>query len=571
MGEMVKEQKKFGKKQINIIGHPGTGKTTTLANKLINLLEVAEPDEIVATSFSRSASRRMIQKLREFSINADDLKYFRTTHSLAAAALDLKEESQFVFPEDAEAFFKEHGIEYWKKHTTIDDIELYGYIGSYDIDFALGNRLQAYYQFLKRVRVHDDAITTAIKRREFFDRFGLEKHSSAWVLEIYEAWEAEKKLKGKYEYEDMLVEALEDERFPTRAAFGLVDEAQDLSPLQIELLSLWLRDAEKVFVAFDVMQTIYFFNGSSPHLILSLQRDEEKILDRSYRVPKVPWEYAKRIALLNNIRTVEKVRPAEKEGDLLFIRRDDVPKVLRRLQQQHSNAFLLFRRNDWVLDFIGDLFKKEGLLLKGMGHIATLAQDPYFELQYNCIYKLYHDELPTFEEIRSIITRIPAEYLKRGVKTRFVKRPEEALKQFRERKVQRLLSGASEEKQRGDASLFYSFFRRIDSVKELQRILEEPRVHFGSGHRGQFIREILTSINEQSPPFNSMNAYAGTYHSAKGLEADNVILFDYLPPRKADLFEERCLTFVGLTRTKNNVYIVPVENFEGIIERDIMR
>jgi len=560
----VRERMKFGKKQINIIGHPGTGKTTTLANQLMNLLEVAEPDEILATSFSRSAARRMIQKLREFGINADDLKFFRTTHSLAAAALDLKEESQFIFPEDAARFFKEHGIEYKKKHTTIDDIELYGYVGPFDIDFVLGNRLQAYYQFLKRVKIHDDAIETAIKRREFFDRFELEKHTSAWVLEIYEEWEAEKKLKGKYEYEDMLVEALEDERFPTRAAFGLVDEAQDLSPLQIKLLSLWLRDAEKVFVAFDVMQTIYFFNGSSPELILSLQKDKEIILDRSFRVPKVPWEFAKKIAKLNDIRTVEKVRPAEREGDVLFIERDNVSKVLRR--HSEGTIFLLFRRNDWALDFIGDLFRKERLLLKGMGHIATLAQDKYFELQYNCILKLYHNELPTFEEIRSIITKIPAEYLKRGIKTRFVKKPEEALKLFREKKAQKALSGEGD-----DVSLFYSFFRRIGSVKELQEILAEPRVYFGSGRRGQFIREILTAIDENSPPFNSMNAYAGTYHSAKGLEADNVILFDYLPPRKADLFEERCLTFVGLTRTKNNAYIVPVENFEGIIERDIMR
>ena len=37
------------------------------------------------------------------------------------------------------------------------------------------------------------------------------------------------------------------------------------------------------------------------------------------------------------------------------------------------------------------------------------------------------------------------------------------------------------------------------------------------------------------------------------------------------MFEERCLTFVGMTRTKDRAFIVPVEGYEGIIERDIMR
>ena len=555
---------KFGQKQIDIIGHPGTGKTTTLAEKLIQILDRTEPDAVLCTSFSRSAARSMIKKLKEHGLDVDALKYFRTVHSLAAQALDLKDPSQFVQPVDASRFFSEMGIEYEKMCSTIDDIELYGYIGSYNVSDALGNRLQAYFQFLKKVKIYDDEIRRAILSREFYDRFGInERYASAWIYEIYDAWEDEKWRSGKYEYEDMLVEALEEEKFPVSAHFGLIDEAQDLSPLQAELLSLWLRGAEEVYVAFDVMQTIYFFNGSSPSLILSLPRDEVRILDRSYRVPRVPWEHAKQIALLNGIDTVRQVKPAAREGDVSFITKREIPRLLK----PSRNTFILFRSNEAALSFIAELFRKENILVRGMGHIATLAQDGYFRMQYSCIHKLWHDELPTFEEIRSIITRIPAKYLKRGVKTTFARRPDEARAKLEAKQMQKTL----EIEKTQDASLFYSLFKNVGSVPELQDILLEPRVFFGKGHRGEFIRKILTAIKPSSPSFSMANAFAGTYHSAKGLEADNVILFDYLPPRKADMFEERCLTFVGMTRTKDRAFIVPVEGYEGIIERDIMR
>jgi len=507
----------------------------------------------------------MIKKLKEQGLDVDSLKYFRTVHSLAAQALDLKDPSQFIQPADASRFFNEMGIEYEKTGSTIDDIELYGYIGSYNVSDALGNRLQAYFQFLKKVKIYDGDIRSAIFSREFYDRFGInERYASAWVYEIYDAWEDEKQRSGKYEYEDMLVEALEDKKFPASPKFGLIDEAQDLSPLQAELLSLWLESAEEVYVAFDVMQTIYFFNGSSPSLILSLPKDEIQILDHSYRVPRVPWEHAKRIALLNGIGTVKKVKPAAREGDVSFITKREIPRLLN---PSHS-TFILFRSNEAALTFIAELFRKENILVRGMGHIATLAQDNYFRMQYGCIHKLWHDVLPTFEEIRSIITRIPAKYLKRGVKTMFSKRPDEARAMLEEKQMQKSLEIETLAR---DSSLFYSLFKNVGSVPELQDILLEPRVFFGKGHRGEFIRKILTAIKPSSPSFSMANAFAGTYHSSKGLEADDVILFDYLPPRKADMFEERCLTFVGLTRTKDRAFIVPVEGYEGIIERDIMR
>jgi len=69
----------------------------------------------------------------------------------------------------------------------------------------------------------------------------------------------------------------------------------------------------------------------------------------------------------------------------------------------------------------------------------------------------------------------------------------------------------------------------------------------------------------------SIKDFVGTYHSVKGLECDTVILFDWLPPKQSDIREERNLAFVGLTRARDNVFIVPVQKIahRGVLERDL--
>ncbi len=50
--------------------------------------------------------------------------------------------------------------------------------------------------------------------------------------------------------------------------FFVVDEYQDVSPLQHELLTLWLGDRNDLCVVGDASQTIYSFAGATPDYLL---------------------------------------------------------------------------------------------------------------------------------------------------------------------------------------------------------------------------------------------------------------------------------------------------------------
>ena len=51
----------------------------------------------------------------------------------------------------------------------------------------------------------------------------------------------------------------------------VVDEYQDVSPLQQRLLELWLGGRDELCVVGDASQTIYSFTGASPKHLLGLQ------------------------------------------------------------------------------------------------------------------------------------------------------------------------------------------------------------------------------------------------------------------------------------------------------------
>src|SRR5699024_3129094 len=53
----------------------------------------------------------------------------------------------------------------------------------------------------------------------------------------------------------------------------VVDEYQDVSPLQHRLLSLWLGDRSELCVVGDAAQTIYSFTGASSHYLTTFRKE----------------------------------------------------------------------------------------------------------------------------------------------------------------------------------------------------------------------------------------------------------------------------------------------------------
>jgi DNA helicase-2/ATP-dependent DNA helicase PcrA len=121
---------------------------------------------------------------------------------------------------------------------------------------------------------------------------------AAKVATVYAAYES-LKARGDgvalLDFDDLLLHtaaAIEDdaavaEEFRDRYRCFVVDEYQDVTPLQQRVLSAWLGDRDDLTVVGDANQTIYSFTGASPRYLLDFSRrfPEATVvrLERDYR------------------------------------------------------------------------------------------------------------------------------------------------------------------------------------------------------------------------------------------------------------------------------------------------
>ncbi|MDX5566086.1 ATP-dependent DNA helicase UvrD2 [Streptomyces sp. ID05-04B] len=102
----------------------------------------------------------------------------------------------------------------------------------------------------------------------------------AEIVQLYAAYENLKRERAVIDFEDVLlltVAVLQDrhdiaEQVRAQYQHFVVDEYQDVSPLQQRLLELWLGDRDDLCVVGDASQTIYSFTGATPDHLLDFRK-----------------------------------------------------------------------------------------------------------------------------------------------------------------------------------------------------------------------------------------------------------------------------------------------------------
>nr|WP_043490284.1 MULTISPECIES: ATP-dependent DNA helicase UvrD2 [Streptomyces] len=102
---------------------------------------------------------------------------------------------------------------------------------------------------------------------------------AAEIARIYGMYEQLKRERGVIDFEDVLlltVGVLQErhdiaDQVRRQYQHFVVDEYQDVSPLQQRLLELWLGDRESLCVVGDASQTIYSFTGATPDHLLNFR------------------------------------------------------------------------------------------------------------------------------------------------------------------------------------------------------------------------------------------------------------------------------------------------------------
>ncbi|MEE6309422.1 ATP-dependent DNA helicase UvrD2 [Plantactinospora veratri] len=120
-------------------------------------------------------------------------------------------------------------------------------------------------------------------------------HDPARVAEVYAGYENVKRANGVIDFEDMLraavwgIEEHPDVAEQIRAQYRhfVVDEYQDVNPLQQRLLDAWLGGRDDLTVVGDASQTIYSFTGATSAYLIDFPRQRRDAvvvrLVRDYR------------------------------------------------------------------------------------------------------------------------------------------------------------------------------------------------------------------------------------------------------------------------------------------------
>lgn len=132
---------------------------------------------------------------------------------------------------------------------------------------------------------------------------------------FYELWQSFKDKASRADFTDLIEVALADiEVHPSRPMAFFLDEAQDMSRLELQLARKWGERCDVFVIVGDPFQNLYEWRGSEPEAFTSHEAEEVKVLSQSYRVPVAVHGYA--VAWAKQITSMEfpAYQPRDEQG-----------------------------------------------------------------------------------------------------------------------------------------------------------------------------------------------------------------------------------------------------------------
>ena len=245
-----------------ILAGAGTGKTRTITHRIAYaaLTGAVQPEHVLAVTFTARAAGELRGRLRGLGVERVQA---RTFHAAA-----LRQLTYFwprvvggETPRIVESKFALVGNAAGRARLRPSSAELRDLIS--EIEWAKARLVSpaAY-----------EAAAAALHREP---PYGAESMTA-----VYAEYEAAKSRAGMVDFDDLLmltaaaIEEHEDvaEEVRRRYRYFVVDEYQDVSPLQQRLLDAWLGDRDDLCVVGDDDQTIYSFTGASRDYLLGFAR-----------------------------------------------------------------------------------------------------------------------------------------------------------------------------------------------------------------------------------------------------------------------------------------------------------
>ncbi len=296
--------------QVLVLAGPGSGKTRVLTNRAAYLIQECQVDpyRILAVTFTNKAAREMQERLQNtLGSNIDGL-WLGTFHSICARILR-REAEALPFTRDfviMDADDQKSLVKMSLKEFNLDDKiyppnSLHAAISNAKNnlmqakDFVAGNYRE---EVVQRVFERYEAMLRASNALDFDDLL-------LFAVRLLQENDSVR------------------EKYARRFLHVLVDEFQDTNMAQYELLQLLSSHYQNIFVVGDEDQSIYRWRGADYRNVLRFQKDYPKhtklLLERNYRSTQNVIDAARAVIDQNTQRTKKNLFSKRGQGDKLVL------------------------------------------------------------------------------------------------------------------------------------------------------------------------------------------------------------------------------------------------------------
>ena len=573
-----------------VLAGAGSGKTTIIVYRIKNLIQnrKVRPENILVLTFTKAAATEMEDRF--YKLTGKEGVKFGTFHSVFLEIL--VEHTHYTYRSI---------ISFVTQRKVIESaaIQLNDHLGDDDkaMDESIQNILSGI-QYLK-----------SGGNDQILDYQNIPMDLLKEYYEIYQQYLISKNL---LDFNDMLFLTADLFKknqqllryYHEKYQYILVDEFQDTSPIQENLLALLARPRNNIFVVGDDDQSIYAFRGAKPAVMIDFTKKF-----RNCSIVQLPYNYrctnqivmaANRLISYNQSRFSKSVYGIRTGEDVHIHSFENLPKeydfVVEQIKKYHKQGdryedhACLFRTRKEIDQYAVYLSSKDipfyttESIRNIFDHFIAIDFITYLECADGYIENLF-----------SIINKP-----KRYVEKRYIKRKLDldalmqiyATKDYVVEKLEDLKYDFNVIKNMSfPVEAFDYFYYQIgyqdylrdyasyqkmshDELEDLYEIANGIR-NFVSQYSTR--QELIDAIIQYRRLLNSKKnekegkVILSTIHSAKGLEYKNVFIFnvneDNIPIKKkgqeTDIEEERRILYVAITRAKDRLYILSLNDRES--------
>lgn len=341
-----------------LLAVPGSGKTTVLITRLGYMTEVCgiAPESILTMTYTVAATQEMRTRFAARFGEAEAARMeFRTINGVAARIIALYSRMYGRTPPD---------LLQSESETTPLLLQLWQSINhEYAAESTL-KELRTAITYIKNMCLTDaelDELETDLEN----------------LPELYRAYQQALKARHKMDYDDQLCFALQilngapavAAAFRKRYRYFCVDESQDTSRVQHEIIRVLAQQSGNLFMVGDEDQSIYGFRAAYPQALMDFEKTypgaRVLLMEENYRSREPILAAANRFVARNRYRRPKTIAPTQGAGEPIRVvevrrRADQLDFLFAEAQHCEVETAVLFRNHESALPII-DLCERRGV------------------------------------------------------------------------------------------------------------------------------------------------------------------------------------------------------------------